>query len=362
MSKAPWTSSVVLGVILFGAAGCAQHRYSARSLPCELQAAPIVNPLTLELSSLSGPAVDSELIAPGDVVEVSIAGGMNTEEVIKLSLRVEDNGTAVLPQIGPIHLAGINSGEAERNIAAACVQSGIYRQPQVSVTEKRQRMNRVTVAGAVEEPGVQELPRSSSYLLEALVAAGGLAEDAGTMVEIRRPGNDHLSPANPVMQLASAGGQTPGASPTAQGNIVQCVRLDLTEAVSQSSGGEYLPDGSVVTVQKRQLPPIQVLGLVHKPGEYDYPVGRPVRVLGAIAMAGGMTYNIADRALVIRTREDGSEPAVIKVNLQRAKSDGQENMLLAPGDIVSVEHNLATLFFEAMGLARVGVGASVPLY
>lgn len=359
-------SFVVVSLVLSGAAGCAQNQYSARSLPCEYQAAQIINPQTLDLSGFAGPAVSSEFVAPGDVLDVSIAGGLNAEEVIELSLRIEDSGAAVLPQIGPIHLAGMSTGEAERNIAAACIQSGVYLRPQVSVTEKRQRMNRITVTGAVEEPGVKELPRGSSYLLEALVVAGGLAEDAGTTVEIRRPTGDGPSPANPVLKFASANGATAAnlgsVVDRGAGALFHSVSLDLTQAVTQTSAGEYLPDGSVVTVQKLQLPPLQVIGLVKKPGEYDFPVGRPVRLLSAVALAGGTTYNIADRAMVIRPRDDGGAPAVIKVNLQKAKSDGQENLLLAPGDIVSVEHNVATLFFEAMGLARVGVGASVPLY
>ncbi len=365
-SKPLRASLVVASLVLLGLTGCAHNRYSARSLPCEYQAAPLVNPQTLDLSGLTGPAVSSDFIAPGDVLDVSIAGGLNAEEVIKLSLRIDEAGTAVLPQIGPIHLAGISTGEAEQNIAAACVQSGIYRRPQVSVTEKRPRMNRVTVTGAVEEPGVLELPRGSSYLLEALVVAGGLTEEAGTTVEIRRPTGNSPTHTNPVLKLASANGQASATSDKSteggESGLFQTVSLDLTQAVAQTSAGEYLPDGSVVTVQKLQLPPLQVIGLVKKPGEFDFPVGRPVRLLSAIAMAGGTTYNIADRAMVIRPRDDGGEPAVIAVNLQRAKSDGQENILLGPGDIVSVEHNLATLFFEAMGLARVGVGASVPLY
>lgn len=361
MSRSWMLRLVLIGASLLAGTGCTQHRYAARSLPCEYQAAPIINPQTLDLSGLAGPSVSSDLIAPGDVLSVSIAGGMTSDEIVELNLRVQDNGAAVLPQIGPIQLAGLDMGEAERSIAGACIQSGLYRRPQVTVTEKRQRMNRVTVVGAVEEPGTKELPRGSSYLLEALVSAGGIAKDAGTTVEIRRPQDAGPSQIGPTMKLASA----PGAAqetPTESGSAFHSVRLDLAQAVAQPSAGEYLPDGSVVMVERQQLPPLQVIGLVRKPGEYEFPVGREMRVLGAIALAGGLTYNIADRAFVVRTGEPGSQPVVISVNLQRAKSDGQENLLLAPGDIVTVEHNLPTLIFEAMGLMRVGIGASLPLY
>ena len=360
LSKRWVTELILIGGALLGGTGCAQHRYAARDLPCEYQAAPIVNPQTLDLSGLAGPSLSSELVAPGDVLSVSIAGGITSDEIVELSLRVQDNGAAVLPQIGPVPLAGLDMGEAERSIAGACIQSGLYRRPQVTVTEKRQRLNRVTVVGAVEEPGTKELPRGSSFLLEALVAAGGIAEDAGTMVEIRRPPDTGPAPMGPMLKLASAPGNSPAAAES--GSAFHSVRLDLAQAVAQPSAGEYLPDGSVVMVERQQLPPLQVIGLVRKPGEYEFPVGREMRLLGAVALAGGLTYNIADRAFVIRSGEPGGKPVVITVNLQRAKSDGQENLLLAPGDIVTVEHNLPTLVFEALGLMRVGIGASLPLY
>ena len=47
----------------------------------------------------------------------------------------------------------------------------------------------VRVVGAVEKPGVYDLPSAGSDLLSAIVAAGGLADNAGTLVELRHPRN-----------------------------------------------------------------------------------------------------------------------------------------------------------------------------
>ena len=69
---------ILVGGSFLAGAGCAQHRYAARDLPCEYQAAPIINPRTLDLSRLAGPSLSSDFIAPGDVLSVSIAGGMTS--------------------------------------------------------------------------------------------------------------------------------------------------------------------------------------------------------------------------------------------------------------------------------------------
>ena len=49
------------------------------------------------------------------------------------------------------------------------------------------RTNRISVVGAVEDPGTYELPVAGSDLLSALVAAGGLADNADRTIEIRLP-------------------------------------------------------------------------------------------------------------------------------------------------------------------------------
>jgi polysaccharide export outer membrane protein len=346
----------LIALTLVGVGGCARNKiYSSADLPKDLQAPPVANVQTIDLSHLAGPPVRTDVIERGDVVEVSIAAGLNSEEVVKIPVRIGEDGMALLPEIGPIQLAGLSLTDAEQAISTTCVQRQFYRLAQVTITMKEQRENRITVVGAVEKPGVHALPRASSYLLAGIMQAGGLAKDAGPTVQIRFPRGD----------TAFAGGSQPGAdkvrlaSHEAAENVTY-VCLNLADSVRQGEGSRYLPDGTVITVEKRQPTPIQVIGLVQKPGQYEFPVNHDLHVLDAIALAGGTRISMADKIYVIRMRPDGTE-GVVQVSLGKAKHQRQENLRLEPGDVVSVEHTAPTAVLEFFKSLPMQFGASVPV-
>jgi len=348
---------VGLAVCAAVAWGCAGSGYTPSTLPTELRARPIHNAQTVDLSKFAGPPVSKDMIGPGDVIEVSLAAGLDPDALSRFLVRVGDDGTALLPEIGALPLAGLDLMQAEQQIINACIGRGLYRQPHVTVSIQRQRTNRVTVVGAVEEPGIQELPRGSSYLLSAIVAAGGLADDAGTKVEIRHPGGGSQLAAPPAGQWPVR----PAAYAARPEPSYVC--LDMAEAVQRGSRGNYLDDGSVVTIERRQPPPIQVMGLVRKPQELEYPVKHDLRLLGALAQAGGVSSKVADKVLVVRHRPDGKGAAQIRVSLRRAKNSPDENVRLAPGDVVIVEQTVPTVAMDMVtNVVRLGVGANVPLF
>jgi len=348
-------------LLLAGMAGCRSGRiYTVANMPADLQAVRLPDAQALDLSRLGGQAA-SDRIECGDVIEVTIAAALSPEAVITFPVRVDDNGIAILPEVGQLQLAGLSLAGAEQSIAAACGQRGLYRQPKVTVTMRQQRQNRITVVGAVKKPGVHELPRNSCYVVAALASAEGLTDDAGTRLEIRFPkGNTRLASGSPPapgasdLQLAA---NLENASPPAAGYVC----LNLTDTIQQGTNSHYLPDGSVLMVERRRLPPYQVIGLVKNAGEYEFVPGRDVRVLGAIARAGGATQALADKVYVIRTKPTG-EAAVIEVSLEQAKLHQEQNILLQPGDVVSVEHNAVTVFLESIRQIPFHIGGTFPIW
>ncbi|MHB8900877.1 MAG: polysaccharide biosynthesis/export family protein [Thermoguttaceae bacterium] len=362
-SKVTWKVAwivLVLGIEVLG--GCTSPNfYHAESLPPQLAAVPVPNVKRLDLSGLAGPSTGSEFIQPGDVLDLSIAGGLGADSVIDFPVRVGDDGNALLPDIGMVRLAGLELADAESAISAACIQRGLYLQPHVAVTMKHRRMNRVTVVGAVEEPGIVELPRGQSYLLDAVVAAGGLSEDAGTNVDIRIPGEvNGLVAANPAA-MGPDGVMTASAQGLAAAQA-RTERVNIVDAVMSGATGQYVSDNTVIVVEKQELAPVQVIGLVREAGEFDYPVERPLTVLGALALAGGCPNPFADKVYVIRKRPGMSDPAVIDVSIQKAKKSGQENVQLEPGDVVSVERSVGTAMWDAINIVRFSLGSTVPLF
>src|SRR5689334_13335667 len=177
--------AAALALAVCGTSGCGGARiYKAADLPTQYLAPGVDNVHTLDLSKLAGHAAGSMQIGPGDVLQVAIETGYS-DQVDSALARVADDGEVSVPLVGRIRVGGLEPEEAERAISAAAVERGVYRNPTVTLDIKRQRTNRVTVIGAVENPDVYELPRGSSSLLAALVAAGGLSANAATTLEVR---------------------------------------------------------------------------------------------------------------------------------------------------------------------------------
>lgn len=367
----------VAGLLLFGlTVGCQSGRshrfekYSYREVPAALAATRQANPQTVDLSRLARAAVKSDVLDRGDVVEVAISAGLSEKDTVKFPVRINDSGYGQLPVIGQVYLAGLEPEAAEANIVSACVQRDLYLNPHVTVTMKNQRVNRVTVVGAVKEAGVYELPRGQSDLLAALTAAGGLAEDAGTTVEIRTPDrNPGAGPPVPVAASATGDVQATGHSgaplpltPAGAGGTLTSVRVDLISATRAGDGGQYIGDGAVVMVEKRDPEPVHVIGLVKRPNRYEFPVAEDLRLLDALALAGGTDSIVADKIFIVRRKPASTDTAVIQASIRAAKRNPQANVMLSPGDVVSVESTPATVFMSALGLLRMSLGASVPLF
>lgn len=344
-------------ILLSWMTGCSSvRRYKVSNLPAELRATSVENVQTLDLSRLAGPPVDNEIIDCGDLLEITIAAGLSVDDTSTFPVRVDDQGMATLPELGQLRLAGLRPIWAEQQISAACRQRGLIIQPQVTVMMKQQRKNQIMVIGGVEKSGVVMLPRSSSYLLAAITAAGGLAEDAGTKITIQRPASAEGS-----VRLA---GYTESATPMPN-NRPTLVTLNLAEAVTRPGGGEYLPPGTTVRIEQLRPAPIEVIGLVRKPGQYDFPVNHDLRAIGAIALGGGASSRLADKVLVMRYHPETGELTTIELSLYAAKRNTEENLLLAPGDIVSVEQTPATIAADIVtNFIRFGIGMStnIPLF
>jgi len=352
--------------LVLGTAGCASRVYQATELPVEFLAPVTQNVQEIDLSRLPNYAVSSQLIDCGDVLEVTIVTNFADLHTTTTPVRVGENGVANIPLVGPVELAGLELEGAEQAIAAAAVARGVFQRPHITVTMKRQRTNKITVVGAVEEPNVYELPRGSSSLFAALVAAGGLSEDAGPEVEIRRPVSPggrpgSLEPPGQTLADGSAGYRSVEPHPRYG---AQVRRVNLAQAISGGEdGGGYLGDGDVVNVMKRAPKPIYVIGLVRQPGEIEMPANQDMYLLDALAKAGDRRMQVADKVYVIRRIPGRTEPVVIESSVREAKVNGAANVRLAPGDIVSVEETPATVVLEAVrSFIRFGFSSAIPLF
>jgi polysaccharide export outer membrane protein len=107
------------------------------------------------------------------------------------------------------------------------------------------------------------------------------------------------------------------------------------EALEQSLH-EYIPV-AVASVSIMQLGSLQyyVVGKVNKPGMYN--VAKPLTVLQALAMAGGLTA-FAQESNIMILRNSGRETVHISFNYKKIKKglNVEENIILERGDVVVV--------------------------
>jgi polysaccharide export outer membrane protein len=339
--------------------GCATGKlYDASNLPPQFMAPRATNLENVDFSQLSRTVGDTELLYSGDVVEVTIATGLEVEIIPSWKLRIGENGAVDVPLVGSVQIAGMSLTQAERTIRDESIRRGKFVAPNVSLFLEKRRSNRITVVGAVKEPGTYEIPITSSDVLSALVAAGGLTERAGTIIEVRHPPTTiSLDNVPPGTQADLAGYRRDRRRYLPP----RTVRIDLEQPSNAQSSDLHLQDGSTVMVMKQPRKFFHVIGLVKKADQFEMPEGQDLRLLGGLALAGGRTLSIADKVHVIRQVPGREEPVVIKASVARAKRDKSSNIRLQAGDVISVEETPATFFVGTIReFIRVGFSSTIP--
>jgi protein involved in polysaccharide export with SLBB domain len=172
-------------------ASAIEKRFHAADMPYRLLAAPNLSKLkqfgydlfstsTQGLSTFDNVPVSPDyLIGPGDELNVLLWGRINRT----LRLSVQRDGTVLMPQIGPLAVAGLSLAQARKLIDG---QIGQIEGVQADVTMGRLRTIEVFVIGQVAEPGLQTVS-ALAHVSDALAAAGGVRKTGSLRrIELRR--------------------------------------------------------------------------------------------------------------------------------------------------------------------------------
>jgi len=356
----------VLVPILMG--GCQQTMYTARTLPRKYVATPGPRPGAIDLTQLSGPSARSDVIVPGDLVNVTIATGMEKDKPKTSPLRVSDEGFINLPVIGTVRVHGLTFTQAEQMVRGESVRRGKYVSATVVISLEARQSNVVTVMGAVNKPGRYDIPSVGSDVLSAIVAAEGLHEDAGTEVEIWHPHSSNVAQTeagsgDSNVRMTSYGDSSSPNASTGEGSFKQesgvVHRIDLTAPPPDVD--YHVQDGTVVKVLPREQQTIQVIGLVNKPNAYELAPGKELRLLDALALAGGRRLQMADKVRIIRRVPDSDQLLTIGASVRAAKQNSRDNLRLAAGDVLSVEETPVTFTIETLrSFIRFGFSSTIP--
>src|SRR5256885_735366 len=248
-------------------------------------------------ASKRAPAQDY-VIGSGDLIGVQV---FDVPELTR-EVRVSQTGTIGIPLVPVrLHISGLTETQAERKIEEVLIANGLVSHPEVSVTVRDKKSKPITVVGAVAHPMVYQADRQLT-LIEFLAEAGEISNAAGDFVITPRPKKD---PSADFLDPPAIGPPTIGPDDAATAPL-QPAPTDAPAATSGSDSTAANPplqanvDPSLAATPDKAGP---------TPAEAPQPVPPPFT-------------------------------NTITVNLNRILETGDvsNNILLQPGDVVTIPH------------------------
>jgi polysaccharide export outer membrane protein len=219
------------------------------------------------------------VIGNGDLLAVQV---FDVQELSR-EVRVSQTGTIGIPLVPVrLHVSGLTETQAQSKIAEVLEANGLVSHPDVSVTVKEHKSKPITVVGAVMRPMVYQADRQIS-LVEVLAEAGGISNDAGNTVIISRLETDPASDSEPpAISWSDAAptpvSATPNSAPTAP-NTVAPVASPSPDATGRAAASA----SSIATSAKR----------IDPPNSSPPPIANTITVnLGRILETGDTSSNI----------------------------------------------------------------------
>lgn len=249
-------------------------------------------------------------IGPKDLLEISVLG---VTEINRVVVRVSEEGRITLPLLGEIGVGDLTKFEVERKLAALAGER-IVLKPQVTVHILEYLSRRVSVVGAVENPGPFEL-LGRRTVLSVLSEAGGLTRDAGEEIIVlrQRPGGENTSIRISVEGLF--------------------VRGDPELNIA-------LEPGDVVNVPVDKTVALYVFGQVRNPGALQVRRSSLPTLTQAIAQAGGFTDRANRKRVQIRRKDASGRELEITVNVRSILKGKRKDVPLQVNDTVHVPESL----------------------
>lgn len=245
-------------------------------------------------------------IGPRDQVEVRV---FEAEE-LNVTRRVSEEGDINLPLVGNVAVAGLTEGEASQRIKGV-LEAQVLQRASVSVQVLEFRARPISVIGAVRQPGALAFSGPWS-LLEALTAAGGLAQEHGEIIHVLRRSNNGLS------------------------DQISIAANDLLVRADPRVNIPIFP-GDLINVPGAVEITVYCLGEISEPGAVTFKSSQRITLLTVVAQAGGLTDRASSKIVIKRTM--GGKASEIPADYKRILAGKAPDVELQPGDVVVVKES-----------------------
>jgi polysaccharide export outer membrane protein len=239
-----------------------------------------------------------EKIGPNDLIGITV---YDAPELTR-TVRVDSDGSIRLPMVQQhIKAAGLYPAELEKTITTVLIGENVLVDPIVTVSVVEYLSRPITVTGAVKSPLTFQATGTVT-LLEAITRAGGLADNAGSVILVSHP------PSGPSDKSVILTERIPARDLFDTEN--QALNLEL-------EGGE--------NIRVPEAGRVFVVGNVKHPGAFQITDGSESSVLKAVALSEGLDNYSGHVAYIYRI--DGSSgrrneiPIEVKKILARKSPD-----------------------------------------
>lgn len=273
-----------------------------------------------ELALASDVKQGDYVIGAGDLLDIEVF------DVPELSreVRVNETGYISLPLIPTkIQVSGLNPIQLQDKLAELLQTNGLVSTPQVTISVKEQHSQPITVIGAVKAPMVIQALRKTT-LLQALSQAGGIADDAGTVVIVTRSNPEVSASADPEDPRAKPGPET--------------FTINLSDVLESADPRFNIPltGGDVVSVPRAGI--IYVVGAVNRPGGFlmQNDLDR-MTMLKMLSLAGGTSSTAKlKNAVILRKNADTGNRDQVPVDLSKVMKLKVQDVKMQSNDILFV--------------------------
>lgn len=242
---------------------------------------------------------DEYYVGPGDMFAIVFGGKL----VNRYTLEVTPEGVLLIPEFGPVDVAGVSLSTAKERILRALRSR--YRDVDISIFLVQLRRVKVTVSGEVLFPGVYILS-ASDRVSEAIRMAGGAGEHSSERNIILFRGDRQLMV-----------------------DLQKYFRVDVKDA------NPYVREGDIVLVpiSESVINRIGIYGAVRSPGDHEFASGD--NLLDLIMLAYGLTTDADSLSCeIVRFESDRLTTRTMIVSLPAGDEwlDSVRHVQLLPDD------------------------------
>lgn len=289
------------------------------------------------------------VIGAGDVLGIEV---FDVPELTR-DVRVNQMGDISLPLIpAKVRVAGLTSFQLQDKIEELLQANGLVSHPQVTVSLKEQHSEPIILTGAVRNTMVIQAMRDTT-LLQALSQAGGIADDAGTVVNVTRP-----APSSPEAGIANS---TEGADPV--GNTAQTFTINLNDLLESGDPrfNIQVMGGDIIFVPRAGI--IYVVGAVTRPGGFLLQNDRDrMTALKMLSLAGGPTGTAKTKnAVILRKNPETGKRDQVPLNVSKLLKLKTDDVFLEASDILYIPDSSRKRAMHTATDVAVGLTAGVAL-